>query len=156
MIKLFIREEYGYQDWYAELTHEEYQDLLKRWRTLRGVTCLVPVTLIIPQAKELDDERRVDPDFTHRCHIHESDDSYLEGCDYKIPEDENFWMDGRMWKENEYWPTTDWLLGEHARLINKFGVNSEQVKKLAEEFKERQDFRELTQIAKDLKKAWKD
>lgn len=31
---------------------------------------------------------------THRCHIHEWDDSWLEGSDYEIPEDTDFWMNG--------------------------------------------------------------
>ncbi len=102
MIKLFIVEEYGFRDWYAELTEEEFEKLKTRWRTLRGLTCLVPIPFIIPQAKLLDDEREKDPTYTHRCHIHDYDDSYLQGCDYKIPQDdEYFWMEGKKYSRPE-------------------------------------------------------
>lgn len=107
MIKLLIEEEYGYRDWYAELTEQEFEELCARWKTLRGLNCLVPVTLIIPQAVELDDGRRVNPEHTHRCHIHEEDDSYLEGCGYEIPPDDYFWMNGRKYDRDEYWPVPE-------------------------------------------------
>jgi hypothetical protein len=103
MIQLLISEEYGYKDWYTELTDQEYQELISRWETIRGLNCLVPVKLIIPQAVELDGERENDPSHTHSCHIHECDDSRLEGSSYKIPEDEYFHMNGKKYNEEEYW-----------------------------------------------------
>lgn len=106
MIKLVIDEEYGFRIWYAELTQEEYQNLLARWETMRGLNCLVPVKLIIPQAIEIeiDDVIALEEKTHYCCHIHECDDSRLEGSSYKIPEDENFWMDGRKYEREEYWP----------------------------------------------------
>ena len=97
---LYISEEYGYRHWLAELTDGEYEDLLRRWNTMRGLNCLVPVTLIVPQAREIDpksgicfDRDRIPEDAKH-CHIHECDDSRIEGSDYRIPDDEFFWIDG--------------------------------------------------------------
>jgi hypothetical protein len=34
-------------------------------------------------------------DFTHRCHINDFDDSWIEGSDYRIPDDTDFWIAGR-------------------------------------------------------------
>lgn len=104
MIKLWIEEEYGYRDWYLECTEEEYEKLLERWRTIRGMSCLVPVKLVFPTAVELDDFREENPEHNRRCHMHGDDDSYLEGSNYKIPPDEFFWMEGRRYEECEYWP----------------------------------------------------
>jgi len=104
MIKLFISEEYGFREWYAELNDLEYLQLLNRWETICGLTCLVPVSLIIPQAVELDELRTTNPTTTHRCHIHEYDDSFIDGSDYKIPQDTHFWMDGKKYQQDEYWP----------------------------------------------------
>jgi hypothetical protein len=90
---LYISEEYGYRHWLAELTAEEYEELLARWSTMRGLNCLVPVFLIVPQAKEFDGT--FVPCGALKCHLHECDDSYLEGSDYKIPNDlDGFWMSG--------------------------------------------------------------
>lgn len=98
MIKILIKEEYGYREWVANLTQEEYADLLNRWETMRGLNCLVPVPLIIPQAVQITDEELIaflDSGQTYyRCHIHEHDDSYLEGSYYRIPEAEYFYMEG--------------------------------------------------------------
>ena len=97
MITIFIQEEYGYRDWVAEMTEDEYELLLDSWNSMRGLNCLVPVTLIIPQAKPFIIEegwRDKLPEKFKRCHIHECDDSYLEGTEYRPPEDECFIMDG--------------------------------------------------------------
>jgi hypothetical protein len=106
MIRIFIREEYGYREWVADLTDDEYRDLLRRWETMRGLSCLVPVSLIISQAREvLEEEYTVE--FIKpclKCHIHESSDSCLEGSSYEIPDDEDFWMDGKKYERSEYWP----------------------------------------------------
>lgn len=94
-IVLHISEEYGYRTWVAVLTTEQYQQLLARWSTIKGLNCMVPVKLIVPQAVEVDrfDRSRV----THECHIHECDDSYLAGSDYRIPDtdDGTFVIEGR-------------------------------------------------------------
>src|SRR6516162_5774149 len=47
LIKLLIAEEYGFRDWYAELTKDGYDALIKRWMTLKGRPCSVPVPFII-------------------------------------------------------------------------------------------------------------
>jgi len=108
MIKLVIDEEYGYRTWLAELTQEEYAQLLARWETLRGLSCLVPVRMVISQAVEIDDEtviKMIDNGETYyRCHMHDYDDSHLEGSCYQIPDDAHFWMEGRKYEEVEYWP----------------------------------------------------
>lgn len=101
-MRLLIVEEYGYRDWYANLNYNEWLDLKRRWQTIRGLNCGVPVKLIIPQAVELDDSRIQEVKYDKRCHIHEHDDSYIEGVDYKIPEDRHFWMDGRKYEYTEY------------------------------------------------------
>lgn len=108
MIKLLIDEEYGYRTWLAKLSQEEYAQLLARWETIRGMSCLVPVLLVIPQAKEITDEEVIvmldNGETYYRCHIHEEDDSHLEGSRYRIPDDTNFWMEGHKYEESEYWP----------------------------------------------------
>lgn len=97
MVMLLISEEYGHRRWCAKLTEDEYDLLIDRWESMRGLNCLVPVTLIIPQAVELMDGEL--PVFDKRCHIHEYDDSRLEGSDYRIPPDKFFWMDGICYEE---------------------------------------------------------
>src|SRR5262245_48737628 len=111
MIKLLIDEEYGYRTWLAELSQEEYAQLLKRWETIRGMSCLVPVRLVVPQAVEITDEKVIEMldagQTFYRCHMHEEDDSHLEGSIYEIPADTHFWMEGRKYEEKEYWPETN-------------------------------------------------
>lgn len=138
-LKIAIVEEYGYRDWIAYLTQEEYDELCRRWKTMKGLHCGVPVTLIIPQAKLVDFD---DPDVwkdvnvhelasqpnTRRCHIHEHDDSYLEGCEYEIPEAQldgsdphfcRFEMDGVSYTYAELQPhrqaEQEYIAMEHAR-----------------------------------------
>jgi hypothetical protein len=103
MPMLAIEEEYGYRYWVAELTDDEYSQLLQRWRTLRNLSCCVPVKFIIPQARAVEIEDCPYGEGVLRCHIHESDDSYLEGSDYKIPDDPDhlFWMDGLPYTREE-------------------------------------------------------
>ncbi len=96
---LYIEEEYGYRDWLAKLTEEEYQQLIIRWNTMKNLNCLVPVPFIIPQATELKYEDRWNMKYDKKCHIHECHDSYLEGSNYEIPYDESthniFTIDGK-------------------------------------------------------------
>lgn len=120
-IKLAIEEEYGYRLWVAYLTKEQYDDLITRWNTMRGLHSLVPVTLIIPQAlpaHALEDINihALREQGARRCHIHEHDDSYLEGSIYNIPAPEYhnyspslhstsyfdvFWMCGHRYTQEE-------------------------------------------------------
>ena len=53
VITIWIQEEYGHRNWVATLTNQEYRDLIRRWQTMRGLTCTVPVDLIIPQAEQV-------------------------------------------------------------------------------------------------------
>jgi len=95
MIIIDIDEEYGFRNWVAELTEEEYQQLLARWATIKGLNCLVPIPFIIPQAKRVEDGAPL-PEGALSCHIHECDDSWLEGAGRGVPvtKDHSFWMDG--------------------------------------------------------------
>lgn len=108
-MKLLISEEYGYRHWLATLTNDEYDTLIARWNTMSGLNCLVPITLIIPQAKELTDEEYFDNKLTYDnyCHIHECDDSSLDGTDYKIPYTKEFCIDGRTYTETEIFDELD-------------------------------------------------
>lgn len=103
MIKILIEEECGYRFWLAEITQDEYAKLLARWETMRGLNCLVPVELIVPQAVRISDEEMIEMfdkgESFYRCHIHEHDDSYIEGSYYKIPPDECFWMEGQKYEQ---------------------------------------------------------
>jgi hypothetical protein len=115
---LFIDEEYGYKHWIADLTDAEWEALQKRWRTIKGMNCLVPVRFLVPQAKLIEWEDADSPDFGkkfHECrnratvfaHFHEEDDSRLSGCDdYEIPEipgdyRKGFEIDGRYYTDLE-------------------------------------------------------
>ncbi len=95
-IILMIEEEYGYREWVAFLTPVEWEELVQRWKTMRGLYCSVPVNLIIPQAVNISDEicLQLCNDITRRCHIHQWDDSFLDGVEYDMVDDEFFWMDG--------------------------------------------------------------
>lgn len=101
MPTLWIEEEYGYRDWVAELSEEELAELRRRWCTMRGLFCSVPVPLIVPQAREASEEDSMNysREGWLSAHIHECNDSWLEGVDYEIPEAEPgvFHMDGRQY-----------------------------------------------------------
>lgn len=112
MIYLLIDEEYGYRYWEAALTEAEWAETCRRWRTLRNLTCLVPVPLVFPQATEIvEDSDNGLPKLvsaagraTKRCHLHDHDDSWLTDCgDYEIPyaEGEPFRLDGREYSGDE-------------------------------------------------------
>jgi len=95
---LFIDEEYGYRYWIADLTDAEWQALQQRWRTIKGMNCLVPTRFLVPQAKLIEWAESDSPeDYSKKfhghhdratvfAHFHEHDDSHLTGCeDYEIP-----------------------------------------------------------------------
>ena len=109
MIFLLISEEYGCQEWYAVLSEDQFENLKKRWITIKGLNCLVPVNFIIEQAKPLCNHEKFpikvgdtfvdlqDVDFFMNvvsAHIHQSDDSYISTVDYEIPEGDEFEMEG--------------------------------------------------------------
>jgi hypothetical protein len=99
MNKILIDEEYGYKMWIAEVSDVELSELIRRWKTIRGLNCLVPVTSIFPTAKEIDIlEEDIEKDVI-KAHVHECDDSYFEAAgEYKIPESDHFSIDGVVMK----------------------------------------------------------
>ncbi len=103
---LAITEEYGFREWIAELDKAEYDELLAKWQTLRGLSCCVPVKFIIPQARVLGEFEKLPSKYVH-CHIHESDDSYLGGCNYEIPNDNLFWCEGKSYTSEEVYAMID-------------------------------------------------
>lgn len=99
MIILNISEEYGCNHWYAVLSDERYEQLKNEWLTIRGLNCLVPVRFLIPEAlnfpllpeyAQFADEKYLEANNIQviNAHIHQSDDSFLEGVDGDIPEGE--------------------------------------------------------------------
>jgi hypothetical protein len=97
VVTLYINEEYGCIHWLATLTVEEYRDLIRRWETIRGLSCSIPVQLIVPQAKQVTFDQLDKMTVDATCHIHQCDDSYLDGSDHLLSEalDGAFWMDGQ-------------------------------------------------------------
>jgi hypothetical protein len=115
---ILIDEEYGYRNWILIVGDAELEEIKRRWATMRGLTCLVPVTMIFPHAKrctvedwlewsdsempqakrdELEREARV-----FRAHVHESDDSSFDALpEFKIPEARGFEIDGKAWRDDE-------------------------------------------------------
>jgi hypothetical protein len=96
VVRLYIQEEFGFAHWAAILTNDEYRDLLRRWETMRGLNCCVPVARIVPQAERLKAGDLANAAFDAFCHVHECDDSYLDGSGYMIPDTINgeFCIDG--------------------------------------------------------------
>lgn len=96
-ILLNISEEYGYQHWWVLYTEEEFEEVRRRWQTMRGLHCLVPVDLIFPGARGQFGEwppKPVCPELAKTCtvynaHVHQHDDSFLATVTYKIPETVN-------------------------------------------------------------------
>jgi len=97
MIVLNISEEYGCYHWYAVISEERYEDLKNEWQTIKGLNCLVPVRFLIPEAldfplkpehAQLSDEKYIEANNIKiiNAHIHQCDDSFLEGVDGDIPE----------------------------------------------------------------------
>lgn len=107
---ILIDEEYGCDFWYSIVSNNEYQEIEKNWKTIRGLGCLVPVQFLIPSAQNFP-VRPEHERFTRfktlveenveiiSCHIHEADDSYLG--DLKTIPDEDFWFCGKKYSEDE-------------------------------------------------------
>lgn len=99
---LLISEEYGHRRWFAELSDEEYETLLRRWATMRGLNCLVPVKLLVPKVKPFYlKPGEPFPTYALHCHMHSHDDSGLDGSEYTIPPDTNFWLDGKEYTDED-------------------------------------------------------
>lgn len=89
-----IDEEYGYQDWWVVYTREQFEEAKRRWQTMKGLSCLVPVDLIFPGARGCFGEwppkdlcRTVVKDSAEIWgHVHQPDDSHFAGLQYDIPE----------------------------------------------------------------------
>jgi hypothetical protein len=108
-VVMFITEEYGYRHWLAIVTEQEFDAFVARWKTIKGLSCLVPINFLLPSAHVADraEFQAAEENATahgDRCvsaHIHESDDSSIEGVDYTIPEQDNFEIDGRVYTSEE-------------------------------------------------------
>lgn len=123
---ILIDEEYGYDQWYAIVSHDEYQEIENNWRSIRGLNCLVPVPFLIPQAQNyplLEEHKKytlfktlIEEKVEIICaHIHESDDSYLGGI--KTEPDEHFWFRGKKYEEQE----VNEILQKHREAENRSG-----------------------------------
>lgn len=111
MIIVNISEEYGCNHWYAALSNERFEELKSEWQTIKGLNCLVPVRFLIPEAlnfplrpehAQFADDKYLEANSIEvvNAHIHECDDSFLEGADYDIPEGE-FEFKGKTYSEDE-------------------------------------------------------
>lgn len=112
MIVLEISEEYGYDQWYAIVSEERYEELKKEWQTIKGLNCLVPVRFLIPEALnfplrpehaqfaeenyfELNNIKNVS------VHVHDSDDSYFGDLEFEIPDQDDFEFKGVRYTDEE-------------------------------------------------------
>lgn len=100
-----ISEEYGYQEWYAVYSQQEFAKIVDRWNSMKGLNCLVPVDFIFPGAKPYFDQipvcvSAVDNYEMLGAHVHQSDDSFLDGGN-KVPEAEQFEIEGRVYTDEE-------------------------------------------------------
>lgn len=104
-ILLLISEEYGYQHWYGIYHEDHYRNIVARWNTMKGLNCLVPVDFVIPGAMLYYDrypvcENTLDQYTIRHAHIHECDDSHLDGAN-PVPDAENFEIEGRVYSREE-------------------------------------------------------
>jgi hypothetical protein len=113
-ILLNISEEYGYQHWWVLYTKNEFAEACRRWKTMKGLNCLVPVDLIFLGARGQFGEwppKAVCKSLAAKCkvycaHVHEADDSHLATVSYTIPEtvdgnEDLFELDGVVYTDNQ-------------------------------------------------------
>jgi len=117
---ILIDEEYGYRSWISIVGLEELEEIKRRWATMKGLSCLVPVTMIFPHARqctvedwlewsdtEMPQERREEVEreaMVFHAHVHESDDSSFDALPgHKIPKAlfRGFEIDGKEWRDDE-------------------------------------------------------
>ena len=139
MIFLLISEEYGCQEWYAVLSEDQFGNLKKRWATIKGLNCLVPVNFIIEQAKPLCSHEKFpiklgegetfvelqDVDFfmdVISAHIHQSDDSYISTVDYEILEGDEFEMEGISYSSEQVYNLFDQYKEKNNNLFDEIEI----------------------------------
>ena len=115
---ILIDEEYGYQSWILICGDAELEEVKRRWATMRGLSCLVPVTMIFPHARrctvedwlewsdtEMSQDRREEIEREARvfqAHVHESDDSSFDALPgHEVPEAVMFELDGMSYRDDE-------------------------------------------------------
>lgn len=115
---ILIDEEYGYRSWIAIVGDAELEEIKRRWMTMKGLSCLVPVPMIFPTASvctvedwlewsdtEMSQDRREEVEREARvfhAHVHESDDSSFDALPgFKIPEARVFEIDGETYREDQ-------------------------------------------------------
>ena len=106
---MLITEEYGYRHWLAVMTPDEFAAFEARWKTMKGLYCTVPVSLVVPGAEissreehiAAEEQAAASGDKIVRAHIHESEDSGYDGCDHRIPESDNFEIAGEPYTREE-------------------------------------------------------
>lgn len=105
-VLLLVSEEYGYQNWYRICTEEEYREIVRRWNTMKGLNCLVPVDFVIPGAEPFHNCRYPVPEtelenYTIKgAHVHEPDDSGLDDAE-PVQDAETFEIEGTTYSEEE-------------------------------------------------------
>ncbi|NDD53217.1 hypothetical protein EBZ39_04970 [bacterium] len=110
---LLIDEEYGYRDWMSVLTESEFNEFVRLWKTMKGLSCLVPVPRVVPGAMPSSSEEftaaieqaEASGDRVVRVHVHQCDDSFIAGVHHRIPEAEQFEIDGVVYADDaiEVW-----------------------------------------------------
>jgi hypothetical protein len=109
---LQIDEEYGFNSWYAVISDERWEELKIEWKTIKGLCCLVPIRFLVPEAVNLpllpQDIKYSNSEYLKEnnievlgAHVHQSDDSWLEGVNYDIPDQEEFEFKGKTYNDKE-------------------------------------------------------
>jgi hypothetical protein len=106
---LLITEEYGYQHWLAVLEPAAFEAACARWKTMKGLNCLVPVPFLFPtvtlatreELASAEEQAYFAGDKVVGVHVHQADDSSIGGVDYVIPETDHFEIDGKVYSEDE-------------------------------------------------------
>lgn len=133
-VVLLVSEEYGYRDWVSVLTESQFNDFVERWKTIKGLSCLVPVPHIVPEATLIDrdgfiaaiEQADAQGDRLVRVHVHESDDSHIEGVEHTIPDADNFEFMGVVYSKE----AVDALYEQHRKEVHRELEIREQAKPL--------------------------